>query len=49
MTRFLGSALPVILNHLGFDPAIASSAFLTSITDVLGYYVILGLAALLLL
>ncbi len=44
-----GSALPVILNHLGFDPAIASSAFLTSITDVLGFYVFLGLAALLLL
>ena len=44
-----GSALPVILNHLGFDPAIASSAFLTSITDVLGFYVFLGLATLLLL
>ena len=44
-----GNALPVILNHLGFDPAIASSACLTSITDVLGFYVFLGLAALLLL
>ena len=44
-----GSALPVILNHFRFDPAIASSAFLTSITDVLGFYVFLGLAALLLL
>ena len=43
-----GSALPVILNHFGFDPAIASSAFLTSITDVLGFYVFLGLATLLL-
>ena len=44
-----GSGLPVILNHFGFDPAIASSAFLTSITDVLGFYVFLGLATLLLL
>lgn len=44
-----GSALPLILTRFGFDPAIASSAFLTSITDVLGFYVFLGLAALLLL
>lgn len=44
-----GSALPVILTRFGFDPAIASSAFLTSITDVLGFYVFLGLGAFLLL
>ena len=44
-----GSALPLVLSRFGFDPAIASSAFLTSITDVLGFYVFLGLAALLLL
>ena len=44
-----GSALPVILQRLGFDPAVASSAFLTSITDVVGFYVFLGLAAALLL
>ena len=44
-----GSALPVYLQRLGFDPAVASSAILTSITDVLGFYVFLGLAALLLL
>jgi magnesium transporter len=43
-----GSTLPVMLTRLGFDPAIASSAFLTSITDVLGFYVFLGLGALLL-
>ena len=34
-----GSALPLVLNRFGFDSAIASSAFLTSITDVLGFYV----------
>ena len=44
-----GSALPVLLQRLGFDPAVASSAFLTSITDVVGFYVFLGLAAVLLL
>ncbi len=44
-----GSALPVLLQRLGYDPAVASSAFLTSITDVVGFYVFLGLAAILLL
>ncbi len=44
-----GSMLPVFLQKYGFDPAVASSAFLTSITDVVGFYVFLGLASLLLL
>lgn len=44
-----GSALPVLLQRMGFDPAVASSAFLTSITDIIGFYVFLGLAAALLL
>ncbi len=44
-----GSALPVVLQRMGFDPAVAGSALLTSITDVVGFYVFLGLAALLLL
>ncbi len=46
---FSGSALPILLQRMGFDPAVASSAFLTSITDVVGFYVFLGLAAALLL
>lgn len=46
---FVGSALPIFLQRLGFDPAVASSAFLTSITDVVGFYAFLGLAASLLL
>ena len=44
-----GSALPVYLQRFGFDPAVASSALLTSITDVLGYYVFLALGTWLLL
>ncbi len=44
-----GSVLPVVLQRAGFDPAVASSALLTSITDVVGFYVFLGLAAALLL
>ena len=46
---FTGSVLPVMLQRTGFDPAVASSALLTSITDVVGFYVFLGLAAALLL
>lgn len=43
-----GSAVPILLQRWGVDPAVASSAFLTAITDVVGFYVFLGLAALLL-
>lgn len=44
-----GSALPFILVRVGIDPAIASSPFLISLTDVMGFYVFLGLATLILL
>jgi magnesium transporter len=44
-----GSVLPVVLQRAGFDPAVASSALLTSVTDVVGFYVFLALAAVLLL
>ncbi len=44
-----GSLLPIILQRAGFDPAVASSALLTSVTDVVGFYVFLALAAILLL
>ena len=33
------------LNKLGIDPAIASTVFLTTITDVVGFLSFLGLAA----
>ena len=45
----VGSSLPIFIHRIGFDPAVASSAFLTSITDLVGFYVFLGLAAVLLL
>ena len=44
-----GSVLPIALQRVGFDPTVASSALLTSITDVVGFYVFLALAAVLLL
>ncbi len=39
-----GSLLPGILRHLKIDPAIAGGVVLTTITDVTGFFVFLGLA-----
>jgi len=46
---FSGTMIPMLLDHLGFDPAVASSVFLTTVTDVVGFFVFLGLAALIML
>lgn len=40
-----GSLLPTVLNRLSIDPAIAGGVILTTITDVTGFFVFLGLAA----
>jgi magnesium transporter len=40
-----GIAIPVILDRIGVDPALASGAFVTTVTDVLGFFAFLGLAA----
>jgi magnesium transporter len=44
-----GVLIPVTLKRLGYDPALASSIFLTTVTDVMGFFTFLGLATLLLL
>ncbi|MEM6682403.1 MAG: magnesium transporter, partial [Pseudomonadota bacterium] len=44
-----GMLIPVVLDRLKIDPAIASSVFVTTITDVVGFFVFLGLAAYILL
>ncbi len=44
-----GTLVPLVLDRNGVDPAIASSVFLTTITDVVGFFVFLGLAAMVLL
>ncbi len=44
-----GTLIPLGLERLGIDPAIASSVFLTTVTDVIGFFAFLGLAALFLL
>lgn len=44
-----GTSIPILLEKWGVDPAIASSVFLTTVTDVVGFFAFLGLAALFLL
>ena len=42
---FSGVALPVLLDRLKIDPAIASGVFVTTVTDVVGFLSFLGLAS----
>jgi magnesium transporter len=44
-----GSGVPLLLHKFGQDPAISSAIFVTTMTDVLGFFAFLGLATLLLL
>jgi magnesium transporter len=41
-----GGVVPLALKELGFDPAISSSIFVTTFTDVGGFFAFLGLATL---
>ncbi len=41
-----GILIPVVLDKIGVDPALASGAFVTTVTDVVGFFAFLGLAAL---
>ena len=45
---FAGILVPLGLKRLGADPAVASSVFVTTVTDIVGFFVFLGLAALVL-
>ncbi|MDU8942299.1 magnesium transporter [Ovoidimarina sediminis] len=44
-----GIGIPVILERVGVDPALASGAFVTTVTDVVGFFAFLGLAVVVLL
>jgi magnesium transporter len=44
-----GILLPVALERFGIDPALASGPFVTTITDVVGFFAFLGLASVMLL
>jgi magnesium transporter len=45
---FAGAFIPLALSRLGIDPAVASSIFVTTFTDVCGFLLLFGLAGLLL-
>ncbi|WP_050637597.1 magnesium transporter [Candidatus Stoquefichus sp. SB1] len=44
VSGFFGFVIPVVLKALHADPALASSIFLTTATDVLGFFIFLELA-----
>jgi magnesium transporter len=46
---FAGAFIPIVLERQGVDPAIASSIFVTTFTDTIGFLLLLGLAGWLLL
>jgi magnesium transporter len=46
---FAGAFIPIVLERLGVDPAVASSIFVTAFTDVCGFLLLLGLAGAVLL
>ena len=39
-----GYLVPILLKKVGIDPALASAVFVTTVTDVLGFFFFLGLA-----
>ncbi|WP_272993556.1 magnesium transporter [Porticoccus hydrocarbonoclasticus] len=44
---FAGAVVPIVLVRMGQDPAQASSIILTTVTDIIGFFAFLGIAALL--
>ncbi|MDG1935573.1 MAG: magnesium transporter [Paracoccaceae bacterium] len=45
---FAGTGVPVLLDRIWIDPALASGAFVTTLTDIVGFFAFLGLAAVIL-
>ncbi len=43
---FGGIVIPLLLSRLGVDPAVSSGPFVTTITDVVGFFAFLGIATL---
>ncbi|WP_299354409.1 magnesium transporter [uncultured Shimia sp.] len=43
-----GTVVPILMEKIGVDPALASGTFVTTVTDVVGFFVFLGLAAMVL-
>jgi magnesium transporter len=47
--RLAGVIVPLTLDRMGLDPALASGTFVTTVTDVVGFFAFLGLATLVLM
>ena len=48
MAGFAGSFIPTFLEKQGHDPAVASTVFLTALTDLTGFLLLLGIATVML-
>lgn len=48
LANFAGYFIPVILEKCHVDPALASGVFVTTVTDVMGFFLFLGLATMVL-
>ena len=46
MAALGGVAVPVIIDRLGIDPAVSSGPFVTTLTDIVGFFTFLGVATL---
>ncbi|TFG62461.1 MAG: magnesium transporter [Gemmatimonadales bacterium] len=44
VASFAGAFIPIFLESVGVDPAVASSVFVTALTDLTGFLLLLGLA-----
>lgn len=42
---FAGSFVPTLLDRIGIDPAVASSVFVHTMTDLVGFFLLLGIAS----
>ncbi|MFW5865428.1 MAG: magnesium transporter [Candidatus Izemoplasmataceae bacterium] len=49
LSSLFGSAIPLILNRLKLDPAIASGPFITTLNDILALIIYFGLASLIII
>jgi len=46
---FAGAFIPATLDRMGVDPSVASSVFVHTLTDLCGFFLLLGLASKLLM
>ena len=49
LSAIMGVMIPLVLNRLGKDPAVGSSVLITAMTDSGGFFILLGLATVVLL